>query len=97
MVHQLGWGGAKVDLVLSATLFSEHPLGGSNGFGTVFSVNADGTGFAVLHPFTGGSDGAVQIKLVLSGNTLYGLVGRGTNLAVTDRCFPWIPTAAISI
>ena len=78
------WDGAepRADLVLSGnTLFGTTPLGGTNGYGTVFSVNTDGTGFTVLHTFTGGSDGAVPNKdLWLSGNTLYGLVGRGTNL-----------------
>jgi uncharacterized repeat protein (TIGR03803 family) len=39
----------------------------------VFAVNADGTGFTILHSFTGGSDGANPwAGLVLSGNTLYG-------------------------
>jgi uncharacterized repeat protein (TIGR03803 family) len=48
-------------------------LGGSSGVGTVFAVNADGTGFTILHSFTGGSDGANPwAGLVLSGNTLYG-------------------------
>ncbi|HYA79215.1 MAG TPA: choice-of-anchor tandem repeat GloVer-containing protein, partial [Candidatus Nitrosopolaris sp.] len=78
------WDGAepKADLVLSGnTLYGTAPLGGTNGYGTVFAVNTDGTGFTVLHTFTGGSDGGVpQKNLVLSGGTLYGLVERGTNL-----------------
>ena len=41
--------------------------------GTVFKVNTDGTGFATLHRFTGGSDGSKPLAgLVLSGGTLYG-------------------------
>lgn len=49
--------------------------GGSSNKGTVFSVNSDGTGFAVLHHFAGGlSDGAYPNKsgLTISGDTLYG-------------------------
>src|SRR5215467_13773854 len=62
--------------------------GGSSGWGTVFKVNADGTGFTNLHSFTG-SDGANPlVGLVLSGNTLYGTAyyggsaGAGTVFAV---------------
>ena len=45
----------------------------------VFSVNTDGTGFAILHHFAGyPSDGAnTYYGLVLSGNTLYGTTGNG--------------------
>jgi uncharacterized repeat protein (TIGR03803 family) len=63
--------------------------GGSSGKGTVFAINTDGTGFTVLHSFSGGSDGANPwTGLVLSGNTLYGTAhygggaGAGTVFAV---------------
>jgi uncharacterized repeat protein (TIGR03803 family) len=47
-------------------------------YGTLFSVNTDGTGFTTLYSFTGGSDGAyLNGGLVLSGNTLYGSARRG--------------------
>jgi uncharacterized repeat protein (TIGR03803 family) len=71
------------DLVLSGnTLYGTTGLGGSNGFGTVFSVNTSGSNFTILHSFTGGFDGSTpDPDLVLVGNTLYGTVGRGTNLA----------------
>jgi uncharacterized repeat protein (TIGR03803 family) len=47
--------------------------GGTNGFGTVFSLHVNGTDFTNLYNFTGGSDGAnPQAGLVLSGNRLYG-------------------------
>src|SRR5579862_2616326 len=57
--------------------------GGTTGFGTIFKVNADGTGFNNLYSFTGGIDGGYpQGAMVLSGNTLYGTTGtsitRGT-------------------
>lgn len=61
-------------LVLSGnTLYGTASSGG--GFeGTVFAINTDGTGFTVVHNFTGGSDGDTPIgSLFLSGNTLYGM------------------------
>jgi uncharacterized repeat protein (TIGR03803 family) len=72
-------------LVLSGdTLYGTAEFGGTNGNGTVFAVNTDGTGFTVLHGFTTlpcapgdfgctNSDGANPVAgLLLSGNTLYG-------------------------
>jgi uncharacterized repeat protein (TIGR03803 family) len=76
-------------LILSGnTLYGTTPDGGPPGFGTVFAVNTDGTGFTNLHIFTaanyidiGGAGNGVFInsdgirpyaKLILSGNTLYG-------------------------
>jgi len=57
----------------SNTWYGTASLGGSSGQGTVFAVNTDGTGFTILHSFTGGSDGATPwAGLTLSGNTLYG-------------------------
>src|ERR1019366_8707785 len=57
--------------------------GGTNGNGTVFSINANGTGFTILHHFAAGAanalghltnnDGATPYTgLILSGTTLYG-------------------------
>ena len=44
----------------------------------MFSVKTDGTGFASLHSFSGGSDGAyLRAGLILSGNTLYGTTQEG--------------------
>jgi len=52
---------------------SRHP-----GNGTVFAVNADGTGFTTLYQFTDGSDGANPLAgLILSGNVLYGTASAG--------------------
>jgi uncharacterized repeat protein (TIGR03803 family) len=82
----------QTQLVLSGnTLYGIADGGGAFGFGTVFAVNIDGTGFTVLHTLTGGSDGAGYLedyalystgfpgtgnpRLVLSGNTLYGAAG----------------------
>jgi uncharacterized repeat protein (TIGR03803 family) len=82
----------EVGLVLSGnTLYGTTEKGGSSGFGTVFKVNTDGTGFMNLHNFTNGSDGAIPHGLVISGNTLYGtalgltavgLSGNGTVFAL---------------
>src|SRR5437764_998013 len=46
-------------LVLSgSTLYGTATYGGSSGWGTVFAVNSDGTGFTTPYNFTGGNDGA---------------------------------------
>ncbi len=71
-------------LVLSGnTLYGTDRNGGSSGYGTVFKINTNGTGFSSLHSFAMGStnssglytntDGAVpEARLIISGNTLYG-------------------------
>ena len=67
------------------TLYGTTLGGGSFGQGTVFAINSDGTGFSVLHSFTGGSDGAnggcADCErgggLALSGSALYGTTARG--------------------
>ena len=73
-------------LILSGnSLFGVAQFGGGAGNGTLFKVNTNGTGFMVMHTFTGwspepypSSDGAVPNGgLLLSGNTLYGTTDRG--------------------
>jgi uncharacterized repeat protein (TIGR03803 family) len=74
-------------LVLSGgILYGTAGLGGLYGNGTVFKINTDGSGFAVLHTFTQtpanppyqNSDGAgPNARLLLSGNTLYGTASSG--------------------
>jgi uncharacterized repeat protein (TIGR03803 family) len=66
-------------LILSSnTLYGTTYSGGTNGSGTVFALNTDGTGFTVLHTFTGGSDGAnPRASLILSSNTLFGTTYSG--------------------
>jgi uncharacterized repeat protein (TIGR03803 family) len=61
-------------LILSGnTLYGTATQGGNSGYGTVFAVNANGTGFTNLHSFIYVSDGAYpEAGLILSGNTLYG-------------------------
>ena len=75
--------GANPDagLVLSGNmLYGTTHSGGTNNAGTVFAVATNGTGFTVLHAFTGNSDGANPYAgLVLSGSTLFGTAGNGGN------------------
>ena len=63
-------------------LFGTAYGGGLGGWGTVFKVNTDGSGFTNLHSFAAGidtnSDGfGPQSGLVLSGNILYGTASQG--------------------
>jgi uncharacterized repeat protein (TIGR03803 family) len=58
-------------LLSGTTLYGTASTGGTSGYGTLFSINIDGSGFKVLHSFDG--DGAVPMgNLIISGNTLYG-------------------------
>ena len=78
-------------LVLSGSiLYGTAPYGGTNGNGTVFTVNTNGLGFTILHTFSASylnsddaytnGDGANPNEVILSGNTLYGTTfGSGTN------------------
>jgi uncharacterized repeat protein (TIGR03803 family) len=69
-------GGNPNGLILSGTTLSgSASIGGLSGYGTMFAVNTDGTGFTILHTFTGVSDGARPAGLIQSGNTLYGTAG----------------------
>jgi uncharacterized repeat protein (TIGR03803 family) len=56
------------------TLYGATGWGGSNGDGTVYKLNADGTGFTNLYNFNQGEPAAGNppFGLILSGNTLYG-------------------------
>src|SRR5262249_46579581 len=62
--------------VSSKTLYGTTMFGGTSGQGTIFTVNTDGTGFAILHNFTYSSSGKPLgepfAALILSGRTLYG-------------------------
>jgi uncharacterized repeat protein (TIGR03803 family) len=65
-------------LLSGNTLYGTASSGGSLGKGTIFALNADGTGFTNLHNFTGTNDGAnPSAALILSGNTLYGTASGG--------------------
>jgi uncharacterized repeat protein (TIGR03803 family) len=73
-------------LILSGnTLYGTTTIGGSSTCGTVFALNTDGTGFALLHSFsalgpapTTNSDGGFPCdRLLLAGGTLYGTAELG--------------------
>lgn len=81
----------QAPLVLSGTsLYGTANSGGLYGYGTVFKVDTDGTGFTVLHHFAGVSstDGAYPLAgLTISGNILFGTtsdhnVGYGTVFSI---------------
>jgi uncharacterized repeat protein (TIGR03803 family) len=71
-------------VLYSNTLYGVAKAGGSNGFGTVFSVGADGSNFTTLYTFTGSADGSAPSATlfltngVLYGTTPFGGVGAGT-------------------
>src|SRR5262249_52871306 len=66
-------------LVLSRdTLYGTAYQGGPSIAGTVFAVNTDGTGFNLVHSFTGAGEGwGPRTQLVLSGGILYGTTDYG--------------------
>ena len=71
----------KADLTLSGSVIfgTTHDAGGSSGTGTLFKLNMDGTGFAVLKNFTYNNNdgGNPQAALTLSGSVLYGTTMAG--------------------
>ena len=74
-----GWSPHGSLAMSGSTLYGMADVGGSHGDGIVFSINADGTGYTILHNFSGGSgDGKWPSgSLTLIGSTLYGLTGTG--------------------
>ncbi len=59
-----------------STLYGTTYSGGFAGFGNIFSLNTDGTGYQLLHSFSLPADGLVSgptSSLLLDGSTLYGL------------------------
>ena len=73
-------GASPVDLagmvLVGNTLYGTASGSGSGGRGTVFQINTDGSGFAVLHSFQF-SDGANPESLLVSNGTLYGMTQYG--------------------
>jgi uncharacterized repeat protein (TIGR03803 family) len=68
-------------LQLGNVLYGTAAYGGKSGGGTVFGLNADGSGFTTLHSFTGGSDGAnPAASLIFWSNALYGTAQNGGSL-----------------
>jgi uncharacterized repeat protein (TIGR03803 family) len=66
-------------LVTNGTIYGTTEAGGTNGVGTIYSVNAGGSGFSVLYSFgAGAQDGQTPLSgLALGGVTLYGTANNG--------------------
>ena len=86
ILHSFGSGGSRAGLILSGThLYGTTADSGAYGYGTVFKLNTDGSGFTTLHNFVNywcgdywSGDGAnPDAPLVLSGATLYGTTWEG--------------------
>jgi uncharacterized repeat protein (TIGR03803 family) len=61
-------------------LYGSTGYGGLNNSGTIFKIMPDGTGFSILHDFSGASNGSTHIgSLTLDGNFLYGRTKFGGN------------------
>jgi uncharacterized repeat protein (TIGR03803 family) len=60
------------------TLYGMTLYGGSNGLGSIFSINTDGTGFRILHDFGAQGDGyAPYGSVIAAGSTLFGMTTSG--------------------
>ena len=82
-------------VVSGSTLYGITPFGGASSRGTVFKVNTDGTGFALVRSFAGAvADGEAPYgSPVVSGSTLYGMTHyRGASDAAP--CSRWVSRAA---
>jgi uncharacterized repeat protein (TIGR03803 family) len=66
-------------VLVGNTLYGTTEDGGNSwlDYGTVFKVNTDGSGYAVLKSFTGGDGRYPSAALVLAGSTLYGTTDCG--------------------
>jgi uncharacterized delta-60 repeat protein len=64
-------------LLSGSALFGTTMWGGSSGSGTLFKMNTDGTGFAVLKDFNYGEANELKGDLTILGATLYGTSSRG--------------------
>lgn len=80
-------------ILWSNTLYGTAIQGGTAGKGTVFQVNTDGAGFAVLHHFTGVGDGAdPNSQLIIVSNLLYGTAGTA-GVSSNGTAFSLIPVS----
>lgn len=64
-------------LLVSNTLYGTTYGGGAYGWGTVYKINADGTGFTSLHSFDKNDGAEPQGELLLVSNVLYGTCSIG--------------------
>jgi uncharacterized repeat protein (TIGR03803 family) len=76
--YQRDGGNPVSGLVLSgATLYGTTPYGGTNFGGTLFSINTNGSAFAILHNFANADGDNPMGTLLLAGNQLYGTTQDG--------------------
>lgn len=62
----------------AGNIYGTTRAGGTSGFGTVYSLRRDGSGFAVLHHFSGAGGSHPESFLVMDGaGTLYGTASEG--------------------
>jgi uncharacterized repeat protein (TIGR03803 family) len=67
-----------VMVLLNNTFYGTTSQGGTNSYGTVFSMGTNGSNFKILHSFTNSPDGEYPLAgLVYSGGTLFGTTWRG--------------------
>lgn len=59
------------------TLFGVTPPAGGADQGVIFAVSTNGTGFQVLHTFTGGADGSFPGPVTVVDSMLFGLTQKG--------------------
>jgi uncharacterized repeat protein (TIGR03803 family) len=73
--------GPTADLTLvGSTILGTTWAGGLNNAGTVFSINTDGTGYQLLHAFSGGANGShPQFGVTAAGSVLYGSTRASAN------------------
>ena len=73
-----GFWPSAVLLLSSNILYGAAKRGGGSGWGTLFRINTDGTGFTNLHNFSGGTlDGGYPNELISPGDNLYGTAQYG--------------------
>jgi uncharacterized repeat protein (TIGR03803 family) len=95
--HLHEFGGAVADgrephnslILVDSTLYGMALSGGTDGCGTIFRMNLDGSGYQTIHNFTGGWDGNSPHGDVLHVNGhLYGLTrwGGTHNIGTIFRC-----------
>ena len=82
---------AAAPVLIGSTLYGAAAQGGDNGDGNIFQIHTDGTGFSVLHSFSGTTtgDGYAPYGLTVAGSTLYGaeLSGHVFKLDTDDNSF----------
>jgi uncharacterized repeat protein (TIGR03803 family) len=75
--------GARVTVDQSGNVYGMTPTGGANGLGTIYKIHqaGDAWNFTVIHPFTGGADGASGSagRMILRKGRLYGAATTGGN------------------